>query len=53
MKENKDECLFKLDSGMDFNKFMIGDAGILFTLISKEDITNCKFGKALVDWDCC
>lgn len=53
MKENKDECLFKLDSGMDFNKFMIGDAGILFSLISKDDITNCKFEKALVDWDCC
>ena len=50
---NKDECLFKLDPCEDFDEIIIGDAGILFALISKEDIKNCNFENALVDWDCC
>ena len=53
MKENKDECLLKLDSAADFDKIFIGDSGILFTLISQNDIENCKFENAFVDWDCC
>ncbi|MBR3887608.1 MAG: DUF1963 domain-containing protein [Clostridia bacterium] len=49
----KKECLFKLDSNLDFNNINIGDAGILFTFISKEDIKNARFENAVVDWDCC
>lgn len=52
MKENRDECLFKLDSWDNYDKFQIGDSGILFTLISQEDIENCNFENAIVDWDC-
>ena len=51
--ENKDECLFKLDSNYDYDVFYIGDSGILFALISQEDIEECKFEEAVVDWDCC
>lgn len=53
MKDNKDECLFKLDSCANYNKFYIGDSGILFVLISQNDIENCNFDNAIVDWDCC
>ena len=52
-KENMDECLFKLDSSADYDKFEIGDSGILFALISKENIEKVNFDKAIVDWDCC
>lgn len=51
-KIDKDECLFKIDSAIDLNKISIGDAGILFVLISKEEIEKKEFNKALVDWDC-
>ncbi len=47
-----DDCLFKLDSNYDFNKVMIGDSGILFTL-NNDDIKSKNFSEALVDWDCC
>lgn len=50
--KDKDECLIKLDSCLD-NRLCIGDAGILFVLISKKDIENCNFDNAIVDWDCC
>ncbi len=53
IKENKDECLFKLDSMEDLKTFSIGDSGILFVLISKEDIQKCNFENGFVDWDCC
>ena len=53
MKENKEECLFKLDSWADYNNIRLGDSGILFALISKEDIENCNFENAFVDWDSC
>lgn len=53
MKENRDECLFKLDSWANYHKISIGDSGILFTLISQEDIEKCNFENAIVDWDCC
>ena len=52
-EENRDECLFKLDSNADYTKFSIGDSGILFAIISKDDILSCNFENALVDWDCC
>jgi len=51
--KNKDECLFKIDSYTNMNEINIGDAGILFTLISQEDIENNNFENAVVDWDCC
>lgn len=53
MKDNYDEFVFKLDSNADYNKFMIGDSGILFALISQKDIEACNFENAIVDWDCC
>lgn len=53
MKENKDECLFKLDSWGNHGKISIGDSGILFVLISQIDIENKNFKNAIVDWDCC
>lgn len=53
MKDNKDECLFKLDSCASYDKIHIGDSGILFVIISKNDIENHYFDNAIVDWDCC
>lgn len=50
--KDKEECLFKLDSYYNSRKFNLGDIGILFTLISQEDIKNCNFENAFVDWDC-
>ena len=32
---------------------MIGDSGIIFVFISKEDIKSGNFANAVVDWDCC
>lgn len=52
MKENKDECLIKIDSNLGHG-IMIGDSGIIFVLISQKDIENCNFANAIVDWDCC
>ena len=51
--QEKTETLFVFDSYCDLKKFNIGDAGIIFGIISKEDIKNCNFQNALVDWDCC
>lgn len=53
MKENRDECLFKLDSCGSYDKISLGDSGILFALISQEDIENKEFENAIIDWDCC
>lgn len=50
--EDKIECLVKLDSNLE-NGIMIGDSGIIFSFISKEDIKSRNFGNAVVDWDCC
>ena len=50
---NMTESLFKLDSVSSDEEFMIGDAGILFTFISLEDLRAGKFENAVVDWDCC
>lgn len=51
--DDKDECLVKLDSCLDSDKIYIGDAGILFVLISEWDLKNGNFDEAIVDWDCC
>lgn len=48
---DKDECIFKLDSYYG-NGINIGDVGILFVLISQQDIENSNFRNAIVDWDC-
>ncbi len=52
IKENKDECLFKLDSWLDPSKFHIGDMGILSVLISNKDIEHKDFQRATIDYDC-
>ena len=46
------ECLLKVDSCGDY-EFYIGDSGILSVLISKEDLEQCRFENAVLDWDCC
>ncbi len=48
-----EECLFKLDSEFDYDTFSVGDSGIMFVLISKQNLENVEFDKAVVDWDCC
>ena len=48
----KEECLFKIDSNIG-NGIMIGDCGIIFALISREDIEKGNFTNSVVDWDCC
>ena len=50
--EDKIECIVKLDSNLG-NGIMIGDSGIIFSFISKEDIKSRNFENAVVDWDCC
>lgn len=50
--EDKVECLVKIDSNLT-DQIMIGDSGIIFSLISKEDIKSGNFSNAIVDWDCC
>ena len=50
--EDKVECLIKIDSNLEHG-IMIGDCGIIFSFISKEDIKSGNFENAIVDWDCC
>ena len=50
--EDKVECLIKIDSNLGHG-IMIGDSGIIFSFISKEDIKSGNFTNAIVDWDCC
>lgn len=50
---DKEECLFKLDSCANYSLFHLSDSGILFTLISLDDLKKGKFENAVVDWDCC
>lgn len=47
----KIECLVKIDSNLGHG-IMIGDSGIIFSFISKEDIKSGNFTNAIVDWDC-
>lgn len=49
---DKTECILKFDSLYDPKKIYMGDGGILFALISKEEIKNKKFEETFVDWDC-
>ena len=49
---NKTECLFKIDSEYDLDKICIGDSGILFALISKEDLKKKSFDSVHINWDC-
>ena len=49
---DKDECLFKLDSGLGHD-IDIGDSGIMWALITQNDLTAGNFDKAELDWDCC
>ena len=50
--EDKTDCLVKIDSNLGHG-VMIGDCGILFAFISKDDIKSGNFENAIVDWDCC
>ena len=52
--ENEDytECLVKIDSCLD-DRIQIGDSGIAWVIIKKEDLINKHFEKGLFDWDCC
>ena len=50
--EEKVECLVKIDSYLEHG-IMIGDSGIIFSFISKEDVKSGNFSNAIVDWDCC
>ena len=46
------ECLIKIDSNLGHG-INIGDSGIIFVFISKENIKSGNFDKAIMDWDCC
>lgn len=50
--DNRDECLFKLDSWFDKNIY-IGDAGILTVTGPNEDLIKKHFDRFILDWDCC
>lgn len=50
--EEKIECLVKIDSNLGHG-IKIGDSGIVFAFVSKEDIKFANFENAIVDWDCC
>ncbi len=50
--DNRDECLFKLDSLFDRDIY-IGDAGILTVTGPKEDLIKKHFDNFILDWDCC
>lgn len=52
IENKKDECLFKIDSNLDEN-LMIGDMGIIFGLINKNDLKSNNFTNGIIDWDCC
>lgn len=47
----KNECLIKIDSNLGHG-IRIGDSGIIFSFISKDDIKSGNFENAIVDWDC-
>ena len=52
VSKDKSECLFKLDSEYDFEKIFLGDGGILYALISPEELKNKKFDETYIDSDC-
>ncbi len=49
---DKTVCLFKLDSFYDLEKIFLGDAGILFALISPDELNKKEFDKTYINWDC-
>lgn len=49
---DKDECLFKLNSCLN-EEIDISDSGIMWALITQNDLTADNFDKAELDWDCC
>ena len=49
----KTESLLKLESADEYEIPEIGDAGVLFTFISPDDLRNGKFENAVVDCDSC
>ena len=49
--DNREICLFKLDSSLDDNIY-IGDCGILTVTMSENDLENCNFDNVIFDWDC-
>ena len=52
-KNDLSQCLFKIDSGLErIKEIQIGDSGIVFGLISENDLKSQNFDNALVDWDC-
>lgn len=51
-EDNRDECLFKLDSFFDKDIY-IGDSGILTVTGPKEDLQKKHFDNFVLDWDCC
>ena len=50
--EDYTECLIKIDSVFD-SEIEIGDSGIAWVLMTKEDLANKNFDNAAFDWDCC
>lgn len=52
LDEGKDECLFKIDSCLN-REIDIGDSGIMWALITQNDLTAGNFDNAELDWDCC
>jgi len=51
LDEDYSECLIKIDSCLD-RRIQIGDSGIAWALITKEDLINKNFDNAKFDWDC-
>lgn len=49
--EDYTECLLKIDSCLD-SIVEIGDSGIAWVLMTKEDLKNKNFDNAKFDWDC-
>ena len=52
IEEDKTECLLKLNSEEDYEKFQVGDGGIIYAIISPKDLESSQFEKAFVNWDC-
>lgn len=51
LDEDYTECLIKVDSVLD-DVIEIGDSGIAWVLMKKEDLANKNFDNAAFDWDC-
>lgn len=52
LDEDYTECLIKIDSMLDSSKIEIGDSGIAWVLMKKEDLANKNYDNASFDWDC-